>query len=97
MWRYLSYSPENRQPLRHQEYGCLESTVAWRVRAERMKPDKQGEPGVLSFHHCFIPLIVKLELLGPNKLVRPLTQADILSSQCKANPRSRYGDPGRTD
>ena len=44
-----------------------------------------------------VTLIGTVKLLGPNKLVRPLTQADILSSQCKANPRSRYGDPGRTD
>ena len=27
-------------------------------------------------------LIGTVKLLGPNKLVRPLTQADILSSQC---------------
>ena len=53
------------------EYGQREESLA-----------EWGELGVLSSHHCSVTLIVTVKLLGRNKLVGPLTQADILSSQC---------------
>ena len=53
------------------EYGQREESLA-----------EWGELGVLSSHHCSVTLIVTVKLLGLNKLVRPLTQADILSIQC---------------
>ena len=74
MWRYLSYSPpENRRPLRLQKYSFHG------VRTERRKPGRAGRARstLLSSHHCSVTLIVTVKLLGPNKLVWPLTQADI--------------------
>ena len=52
------------------EYGQREERLA-----------EQGKPGVLYTHHSVTPLVT-VKLLGPNKLVGPLIQADILSSQC---------------
>ena len=47
MWRYSSYSlPENRRPLR------LYSKA--RVRAEKERAGKRGEPSVLISYHCSV-------------------------------------------
>ena len=70
LWRYSSYSPpENRPPLQLRKYRYGVRGV-WR---ERRKPD---ELGVITSHHCSITLIVTVKLLGPNKVVRHLVQAN---------------------
>ena len=55
---------------------ALEVRLGMSTERERRVLGERGELGVLSSHHCSVTLIVTVKLLGCNKLVRHLVQAN---------------------